>query len=247
MKIGAQFYTIREFCKTPEGLAESLARVADIGYTTVQLSAVCAYDPEWMAEQLRKNGLSCVLTHTDPNRLAAEPDEVAKDHSVFGCRYIGVGYYELGSREKVDEFISTFGGAMKVLAAQGKKLMYHNHDMEFTNIDGEVMLQRLADLTSPDELGFTLDSYWVQSGGGDPAWWLRNLAGRVDCVHYKDMAYPRKMCVVGEGNLNFEAIFAASEDAGVKYALVEQDNCNGEEPFDCLKRSYEYLKACGLS
>ena len=48
MKIGAQMYTVREFCKTTEGLAESLKKIADIGYTTVQLSGVCDYDPAWM-------------------------------------------------------------------------------------------------------------------------------------------------------------------------------------------------------
>ena len=35
MQIGAQFYTIRDFCKTPEDLALSLRKVADIGYKTV--------------------------------------------------------------------------------------------------------------------------------------------------------------------------------------------------------------------
>ena len=28
--------------------------------------------------------------------------------------------------------------------------------------------------------------------------------------------------------------------------MVEQDNCNGEDPFDCLKRSYQNLKAHGF-
>ena len=28
--------------------------------------------------------------------------------------------------------------------------------------------------------------------------------------------------------------------------LVEQDDCNGEDPFDCLRRSYLYLKAQGF-
>ena len=40
MNIGAQFFTIRDFCKTTEELAESLKRVADIGYKTIQLSGV---------------------------------------------------------------------------------------------------------------------------------------------------------------------------------------------------------------
>lgn len=96
------------------------------------------------------------------------------------------------------------------------------------------------------ELCITLDTYWVQSGGGDPIWWINAFKGRIPCIHYKDMAYGKLMAVVGEGNMNFEGIIKTSIDTGVKYALVEQDNCNGEDPFDCLKRSYEYLRAQGL-
>ena len=105
----------------------------------------------------------------------------------------------------------------------------------------------MAERFSKDELGFTLDTYWVQAGGGDPIWWINYLKGRVPCVHLKDMAYGRKMMVVGEGNMNFEGILKSCVDAGTEYALVEQDDCNGENPFDCLKRSYEYLKSRGFN
>ena len=53
---------------------------------------------------------------------------------------------------------------------------------------------------------------------------------------------------IGNGNtMNVEKIAEAFIDAGTKYAYVEQDNCNGENPFDCLKKSYEYLKSIGLN
>ena len=61
MQIGAQFYTVREFCKDLNGLSESLKKVADIGYKTVQISGVCGYEAEWMKEELRKNGLTAML------------------------------------------------------------------------------------------------------------------------------------------------------------------------------------------
>ena len=35
LQIGAQFYTLREFCKNTDDFAESLKKVADIGYKTV--------------------------------------------------------------------------------------------------------------------------------------------------------------------------------------------------------------------
>ena len=58
----------------------------------------------------------------------------------------------------------------------------------------------------------------------------------------------KKMSWVGGGNvMDFEKICQAFIDAGSKYAFVEQDNCNGEDPFDCLKKSFDYLRSIGLN
>ena len=48
MEIGAQFYTVRELCKDINGFADTLKRVADIGYKNVQISGTCEFDPEWL-------------------------------------------------------------------------------------------------------------------------------------------------------------------------------------------------------
>ena len=63
----------------------------------------------------------------------------------------------------------------------------------------------------------------------------------------KDCGYAKRMEVIGEGNINFDRVFKCAEAAGTDYMLVEQDNCNGEDPIECLRRSYEYLKACGFN
>ena len=52
---------------------------------------------------------------------------------------------------------------------------------------------------------------------------------------------------IGEGNLNWEAIFAAVRECDVDYAFVEQDNCYGEDPFDCLERSLKFIRANGFA
>ena len=62
MLIGAQLYTLRDFCKTTQDLDETLKRVADMGITTVQLSGVCAYTPEWVDERCRAYGLTADIT-----------------------------------------------------------------------------------------------------------------------------------------------------------------------------------------
>ena len=45
MKIGAQLYTVRDFCKTLDDFSETLKKVADIGYTTVQVSGTSRMNP----------------------------------------------------------------------------------------------------------------------------------------------------------------------------------------------------------
>ena len=134
----------------------------------------------------------------------------------------------------------------EALNQNGKYFMYHNHDHEFKKFNGKPVLELLEENISPEMMGFTLDTFWVQAGGGDPAQWLERLSGRVPCIHLKDFSYGRKMAPIGEGNINFDRVFEKAELAGTKYMLVEQDDCNGEDPFDCLKRSYEFLKSRGF-
>lgn len=249
MKIGAQFYTIRDFCKTTEDFEESLKKVADIGYKTVQISGTCQYDPEWLNEKLKENGLECVLTHIAPARLIDETKTVAEEHSVFGCDNIGLGCF-MFDEEKEDQtleyFVKKYTPVIETLSENGKYFMYHNHAHEFKKYNGKIYLEHLAEKMPADKFGFTLDTYWVQVGGGDPAYWIEKLSGRLPCIHLKDCAYGQKMAVVGEGNINFDRVFQTAEKAGTKYMLVEQDDCYGENPFDCLKRSYEYLKSRGF-
>lgn len=246
MQIGAQFFTLRDFCKTLDGFAESLKKVADIGYPTVQISGTCPFDPAWLKEELDKNGLKCVLTHTPADQLKADAVQVAKNHDVFGCDLVGLGSYSFKEEkgESVEDFVSTYRPIAKALAENGKTFMYHNHAREFRKVGDKLILEQIAEAIP--EMGITLDTYWVQIGGGDPAQWLERLSCRVPCIHLKDYAFGPTMAVVGEGNINFDRVFEKAESAGVKYMLVEQDNCNGEDPFDCLKRSYEYLKSRGF-
>ena len=249
MKIGAQFYTVREFCKDLDSFAETLKKVADIGYTTVQISGTCAFEGQWLKEQLDKNGLQCVLTHTPAKQLQEDLEQVCIDHNTFGCMNVGLGYCDFKKEDPeitYPRFLETYKPVAQKLKENGKYFMYHNHDGEFRRYNGKLILDRMAEDFTADEMGFTLDTYWVQKGGANPVDYINKLAGRLPCIHLKDYDYEGKMSVVGEGNINFDAVIAAAEKAGTQYLLVEQDDCNGEDPFACLKRSYDNLRAMGL-
>ena len=248
MKIGAQLYTLRHMTQTLEGFAEALRRVADMGYTAVQVSATCPFEAAWLRDELAKNGLQCVLTHTPVPRLTGETEKVIAEHDTFNCRCVGLGWWSWKDGDGMgrDDFERLFPPVMRRLREGGKLFMYHNHDQEFRKIEGRPILQWLAETYAPEELGFTLDTFWVQAGGGDPAQWIERLAGRVPVIHLKDYAYGRRMAPIGEGNLNFDRIFEKAASGGTAWMLVEQDDCNGEDPLDCLKRSYDFLRSRGF-
>jgi len=255
MKIGAQLYTVRDACQTLEGFADTLAKVADMGFTTVQVSGTCDYEGDWLAEQLKKNGLRCDLTHIELPEITDTTDALVEKHNVFGCPCIGIGYMPhecRGSMESVTRFCDIVAPAAKRIRELGSMLMYHNHAFEYEKApDGRSYMEVLSDRFASDELGFTLDTYWVQYGGYDPAEEIRRLSGRIPCVHFKDMEIlpdgEKRYCPVGSGVLDFDGILAALEGTGCRVAFIEQDECFGKDPFACLKESFAYLKSLGLN
>ena len=245
MEIGAQLYTVRMFTKTPEDLRETLHRVADIGYRYVQLSKTCPFEAEWMRDVLKECGLQCVVTHTPPERLVGETDAVIREHQIFDSD-VGLGRIPFEEPEKdYPAFRETYGAVARKIKDGGKQFLYHNHDAEFQKIGGKTILEKMIE--EIPELDFIFDTFWAQVGGADPAQWLEEkLKGRAPCIHLKDCGYNKRMDVLGEGNMNLPRIFEKAEIAGTKYLLVEQDKCNGEDPFDCLTRSYQYLRSFGF-
>lgn len=253
MIIGAQLYTVRDFCRTLDDFAETLKKVREIGYTTVQVSGTCGYEAEWLRDQLKANGLTCGITHFNYDRIINDTEAVIAEHKTFGCDFIGVGSMP-GGAANYQRFLAEAKAPGKKIHNAGLQFMYHNHDFEYKNVleDNRPLMHHISDDFTAEELCFTLDTFWVKAGGYDVIEEIERLSGRLPVVHFKDMLIneegQRKMAWVGGGNqLDFEKIIAAFDKAGSKLAYIEQDDCNGENPFDCLKKSYEYLKTLGLN
>jgi sugar phosphate isomerase/epimerase len=253
MVIGAQLYTVREFAKNLTDFEETLKKITDMGCNIVQVSGTCDFEAEWLAEKERELGFSCVLTHTKPAEILGNTDKVCRDHGVFGCRNIGLGAVPGGklNDEVYEGFVRDFKPVAEKIKENGYRFFYHNHAFEFSRgANGERFLERILRDFPADLMGITFDTYWAQFAGADPAKVLLALAGRVECIHLKDMCATdrngNRMAPVGYGNMDFERILVSAESAGSEYLLVEQDDCYGEDPFACLKKSFDYLKSLGL-
>jgi sugar phosphate isomerase/epimerase len=250
-RIAAQLYTLREFTQTPEGLQNTLKEVKEIGYHAVQVSAIGPMDPQFVKDAADTEGLTICATHIGFDRLINDFDQVVKQHKLWNCKYVGIGSMPDSYRSELEGYVRFAREASEYgrrLAANGLTLIYHNHNFEFKKYGKKTGMQILLEESDPSALQFEIDTYWVQAGGADPVEWIKKAKGRMEVVHFKDMALGEScqqiMTEVGEGNLNWKEIISACHEIGAKWCAVEQDICQ-RNPFDSLKISRDNLAAMG--
>ena len=245
-RIGAQYFTIREHLKTMEDFELSCQKIAGIGYKLVQISGTPLPAKE-MREVLDKYSLGVVTSHRKFDDFLADLDEIIDYNKTLGSILCGVGMMPLDrieTSETLSQFIAEANRVSEELRKENLYFGYHNHALEYARIDE----------TDPEQFNFLFDTYWAQVGGVTPQDEIRRLGKRAMAVHFKDYMIDRferktaKMTEVGQGNLNWEEIILACEEAGVRWALVEQDTNHVEgDSFKSLKMSYDYLITKGFS
>ncbi len=251
-QLAVQLYTLRDFCKTPEDIARSLQKVKEIGYDAVQVSGIGKIDPKELAALLKNIGLQNVVTHIPIDRMESETGAVVEEHKLWNCKYTAIGGFFPKDPTWEDwlSFADRYNAVAKKFQGSGIAIGYHNHSHEFVKYDDQTPLGMLVEKLDKS-IWFEIDTYWVAHGGGDPVQWIDKVKGRIPCIHLKDMGIrndrTQYMAEVGEGNLNWDGILQACKAAGVEWYIVEQDDCNGRDPFESLAISYKNLKKMGMS
>lgn len=246
--IAAQLYTLRDFCKTEAGFIDACKRVKKMGYDGVQLSGVIELNGVETKKILDGEGLVPVVTHIGLDAMDNNTEAVIERHVGMGCKYTAIGGFfpkEEWTRGLWENFINRFNAIAKKFDGSGIKIGYHNHSHEFSPAEGLRPMDMLLGGLDKSRTWMEIDTYWVQHGGADPAEYIRRCAGRIPCVHFKDMTINRQtghcMTEIGDGNLNWPSIIEACRYAGVRWYIVERDN--GElDPFDSLARSVSNMR-----
>ena len=243
---GAQLYTLRDVMKDEESISQGLKKLSDMGYKTVQLSAIpyAAANPKWFRAECDKNGLKIISTHSDFGRMQNDLDALIADHITMGCVNMGIGAMPLEYRMTADG-ARAFAKVVQPIAARTKdagiNFIYHNHRFEFGREGDKTFLDII--MQEAKSLMLLPDLYWVTAAGASPADLLEKYRGRYNQVHFKDMKVVNdecKFCEVGYGNMNYISLAKQLSEYCIRDIVVEQDICDGD-PYDSLNMSIEYL------
>ncbi len=255
MRIAAQLFTLRDFITTRDGFIDSLTKLKAIGYQEVQMSAVgCMNDGSVSAADCRAIlddlEMKAPLTHRGWDEIRDRTDECIAFHQTIGAELVVVGSvpgeYRAEGLDGYRRFVDDAEPAIAKLKQAGLLFGYHNHAFEFERLgpNGERPFDVMRERGSTD-FTFEIDTYWVVHAGVDLVELIESLPGRVPMVHFKDkvpVGNEVRMAPVGQGNLPWPAILAAFEKSGTILAAVEQDDCYGTDPLDCLAASWDFLQ-----
>ena len=272
-KPGVQMYMVMaDFKKDPPG---TLKQLAAIGYGYVEAFAMAITNIAEFRKMLGDAGLGCPSGHFAFGFMPTE--KVLDDATAMGVKYVvssvlpaeqskegGQKSVDVGAViQKMNHLAADDFKAMAAMANQigesAKKrdlvFAYHNHNVEFKKLEGgttgyEILLKE----TDPALVKLEVDAGWMAAGGADPAALIRENAGRVKLMHFKDFstitppinelsaAAGAHIVDLGTGVAPLKAAYEAARKAGVEYFIVDHDPpFHGKTALEAAKVDYAYV------
>ena len=225
-------------------LEENYKRFTDMGLQPITIGIHGGYRGLASYSDFAEQGLPGVIER-------AHKQNITKI-SAFSSSMIASFERGFGNNGTYDEMMADIEGMNKIadiLAKEGMVLAYHNHYQEFTTIhNGVPAIYHFLTKTDP-RIKFNLDTGWVTVAGWDPVEFMKQIEGRIESVHLKDI-YDIDACqhmggtfakendtgftALGTGLLNVEGVVAEAARQGIEWAIVEQDRLRNLDAMQAL-------------
>lgn len=252
--IGLQLWSVRDdMNKDPVATIE---QVGAIGYDYVEAAGYgdgkfYGMEPAEFKDLVENNGMLFRGSHTSqaiPDTASWETlmpwwDQCIAAHKAAGVEYIvapSMGRSAYQSLDGLARYCEYFNAVGEKCNEAGVRFGYHNHDREFSDLEGERIYDFMLRNTDPEKVGFQLDIYWIYEGGGDPMAYFEEYPERFFSIHIKDEKE------LGEsGEIDFAPVLDRAQEIGSRYYVVEVERYNFE-PLESVEKSLDYLKEIGF-
>lgn len=259
-RISLQMFTMRDFTSTANDLERTVERLSRIGFEMLQYSIPKTIDAKEVKKIFDKNNMKNDSVFCSVLELEERCAEILEQCELFDTNFVRIDSIPRGltnSAAGYKMFARYLNEAAAELKRHGRKLLYHFHAFEFIRFNDTTGIEIILSETDPEAIEIIPDTHWIQSGGKSPKEFLEQYKNRYTYVHTKDFAISemgdtwesRPICFapVGEGNLNWSEILEVCKNNSVKSYAIEQDDCYGRDPFDCVESSFNYLMKMGVN
>lgn len=257
--VGIQLYTVRD-AMAADALG-TLKKLSNLGYKNLELANYAdgkfyGFAAKEFNKIVTDLGMVNLSSHTQVEAAGITVDnakKMADDHAELGVKYCIQPWVNEPDRtiESYKKMVGDWNKVGKIMKGVGIQFGYHNHNFEFKSINGivpyyDIYMKEL----DPDLVTMEIDLFWVTKAGQNPVEMFKKYPGRFQLFHLKDMHTKQApfydvikddVCEVGAGVIDFKAILAAKDIAGMKYSFVEDDNQGNGKTFETLETSINNL------
>jgi sugar phosphate isomerase/epimerase len=248
MPLGFQTWTVRDLIA--KDFPGTLKMMAELGYQSLEMCSPPGYaalgfgplmklKPTEMKQIINDAGLICISSHYGIQEFREHLDERIEFAMESGQKQMILSTFGLPSKatlsdwQKAADELNSMGAKAK---KAGIQMGFHNHDMEFGQIDGTLIYDTLMKQFDPEYIKMQFQVAVIRLGYRASTYFTK-YPGRFISAHLADWsATEKKEMPIGQGIVDWKDFFATLETGGVKNIFVEMER-------NTFKESATYLKS----
>ena len=248
--VALELYSLRT--EAEKDLPGTLAEIKRMGYEGVELvcekGGLVSNEVLWgrpfkdVAAMLKDHGLKVYSMHhgfhlfqDDQLERTIEINQMVGNHNLI-CSWMDATKTIAPWYQRAEAFNAIQAKVQKYEMHVG----LHNHQAEVQPLEGKRPWDVFMDNTVSGVTG-QMHLAAFPAAGLDPVAYIRKYPGRSRTLQLNDWALGRQGVLLGEGQINWKALFAAAESVGgIQVYVIEQESYpDGMAPFVACRRSLE--------
>jgi len=264
---GVQLYSVRDDMKK-DPLA-TLKQLANMGYKHVEHANYIdrkfyGYAAKDFKKVLDDLGLKMPSGHTVMGKQHWDDSKkeftdawkyTVEDAAIVGQMYVISPWLDEALRKNIDDlkhFLEVFNKSGELCKKSGMMFGYHNHDFEFSEKFGSViMYDIILRNTDPGLVVHQLDIGNLYNGGGNALEVVKQWPGRFQSMHVKDEIKATsgnerfESTKLGSGIVPVKEVIDTGRKSGTIHFIIEQESYQGKAPLDSVKEDLLIMKKWG--
>lgn len=207
------------------------------GYEDSGFGPLMKYSAKEMHQIINDAGLICESSHYGMDELRNHLDERIKFALDSGQKQMILSSFGLPEKASLSDWLKAADELNKIGAKvknAGLQMGYHNHDMEFAEMEGVLLYDKLMNQFDPQYIKMQFQVAVIRMGYKAVTYFIK-YPGRFISSHLADWSSSEKKQVpIGQGIVDWKEFFATVKSAGLKNIFVEME-------LDTCKASAAYL------
>jgi sugar phosphate isomerase/epimerase len=235
MPLGFQVWTLRE--QLVKDFPGTMKMMAGLGYKSVEMCSPPGYESSGfgplmklkageMKKIINDAGLQFESTHYGMAEFREHLDERIEFAAESGQKQMILSSFWLPQGASLSDWLKA-ADELNEIGVRTKKagiqLGFHNHNMEFAQLEGTLIYDALMNRFDPELVKMQFQVAVIELGY-KAATYFKKYPGRFISAHLADWSPDQKRTVAaGQGIVNWKEFFRAAKTGGVKNIFVEMD------------------------